>query len=146
YGKVLTMQRLAGNRAVNTLLQERAAAGESLSDTTVHDVLPGTQSGSPRTTATDRGNEWEVTRDRAVAAAAGPGTPLPADVQRDAESRYGHSFAHVRIHTDEHASRAAASLHASAFTFGRDIVFGPRRYAPGSRHGRLLLQHELRHV
>lgn len=82
----------------------------------------------------------------AAAAARRPGAPLPLDVQYEAARRYGHSFSHVRIHADGQAATAAASLHAAAFTIGSDIVFGANRYAPASAPGRLLLQHELRHV
>jgi hypothetical protein len=88
----------------------------------------------------------ETTRAQAVEAARGTGAPLPLQAQRDAALRYGHSFAHVRIHADARASMAAGSLHAAAFTLGSDIVFGANRYAPDSAQGRLLLTHELRHV
>lgn len=74
------------------------------------------------------------------------GTPLPVEIQHEATLRYGQSFSDVRLHTDERASAAAASMHASAFTLGNDIAFGTNRYAPGSPQGQLLLQHELRHV
>jgi hypothetical protein len=95
--------------------------------------------------------EWDVRaqenlKGRAVKAVRRPGTPLPLEVQRDAALRFGHDFTHVRVHTDEQASKAAASLQASAFTLGSNIVFGANRYAPASPQGRLLLQHELRHV
>lgn len=55
-------------------------------------------------------------------------------------------FSQVRVHTDGRAAEAAQSLGAAAFTAGRDIVFGPGRYAPGTASGRRLLAHELTHV
>jgi hypothetical protein len=87
-----------------------------------------------------------ITTSRAVEAVRGPGTSLPKEIQRAATRRYGQSFANVRIHTGAPASAAAASLSASAFTIGNNIAFGAHRYAPATTQGRLLLQHELRHV
>ncbi|MEX3935870.1 DUF4157 domain-containing protein [Paraburkholderia phymatum] len=83
---------------------------------------------------------------RAVEVARSPGMPLPLQVERDAAVRFGRSFSQVRIHADDRAAGAAASLKAAAFTLGNDIVFGSNRYAPASLAGELLLQHELKHV
>jgi|SRR5271166_626674 len=88
----------------------------------------------------------ERARVQAVEATRRPGSALPPEVQQEAAQRYGHSFSHVRVHSDGDAAAAAASLHAAAFTVGSNIVFGSGRYAPASPQGRLLLQHELRHV
>lgn len=62
------------------------------------------------------------------------------------ESRLGHDFAHVRVHTDAAAARSAAAVGAQAYTVGSDVVFGAGRYAPTSGDGRQLLAHELTHV
>jgi hypothetical protein len=62
------------------------------------------------------------------------------------ESRFGHDLSGVRIHTDTSAAQTAVSLNARAFTLGRDIVFGPREYAPETTAGQRLLAHELTHV
>jgi uncharacterized protein DUF4157 len=62
------------------------------------------------------------------------------------EPRLGRNFSEVRIHTDDHAARSAAALGAPAYTIGRDIAFGPGRYAPETSAGRELLAHELAHV
>lgn len=61
-------------------------------------------------------------------------------------SRYGYDFRDVRIHADSEAARSARELSATAFTVGRDIVFGAGRYDPGSFEGRRLIGHELAHV
>jgi Domain of unknown function (DUF4157) len=98
-----------------------------------------------RTPAAAVGPQHEA-RVAAIETARRPGAALPLDVQYAAARRYGHSFSHIRIHADGQAAAAAASLHAAAFTIGSDIVFGADRYAPASASGRLLLQHELRHV
>ncbi|MFF5009603.1 DUF4157 domain-containing protein [Streptomyces phaeochromogenes] len=57
----------------------------------------------------------------------------------------GHDFGQVRVHVGRTASRAAAAVRASAFTVGRDIVFGDG-YSPGTPGGREMLLHELTHV
>ncbi len=76
----------------------------------------------------------------------GPGRPLDADVRAEAEGRLGHDLRDVRIHADRTAADAAASVHASAFTVGHDVVFGAGRFRPGTPDGRKLLLHELTHT
>ena len=46
------------------------------------------------------------------------GQELPEAVRREMESRFGVSFAHVRVHADSTAAAAAQALHAEAFTVG----------------------------
>jgi hypothetical protein len=75
-----------------------------------------------------------------------PGMPLDAGARTYFEKHFRNDFGRVRIHSGDDASEAAHSLHASAFTFGNDIVFARGRYAPSTPKGRLLLLHELRHV
>ena len=48
------------------------------------------------------------------------------------------------ISTGADASASADALGAAAYTVGRDIVFGQGRYAPGSAHGRGLLEDLIR--
>ena len=74
------------------------------------------------------------------------GQPLPAPVRSDMESRLGHDFSDVRIHTGPVAAVAARSIDARAFTAGRDIAFAPGQFAPSSPSGRQMLAHELTHV
>jgi hypothetical protein len=62
------------------------------------------------------------------------------------EQRFGQDFSAVRVHTDAAAARTAEALDAEAFTHGRDVAFGPQRYAPRTGAGRALLAHELAHV
>jgi Domain of unknown function (DUF4157) len=76
----------------------------------------------------------------------GQGKPLdPAD-RSYFEPRLGLSLEHVRVHADPQAADSAHALHASAYTLGRDVVFGEGRYQPGTQAGRRLLAHELAHV
>lgn len=79
-------------------------------------------------------------------ALAGGGQPLPIHARRLFESRLGHDFSQVRVHTDGQAAHTAAQLNARAYTRGRDIVFGSGEYAPESPSGKHLLAHELTHV
>src|ERR1043165_6665012 len=74
------------------------------------------------------------------------GAELDAATRSSLEPRFGRDFGHVRVHTDTAAAESAAALNASAFTVGRDIVFGSGRYAPQTGEGRQLLVHELTHV
>jgi Domain of unknown function (DUF4157) len=79
-------------------------------------------------------------------ALSGASQPLESGVRRDMEQRFGHDFSRVRVHIDPQAQQSAHDVHARAYTVGRDIAFGPGRYAPATPDGRRLLGHELTHV
>ncbi len=74
------------------------------------------------------------------------GRPLDASVRAAMESRFGHDFSQVRVHSGEDASRAARELGARAFTVGRHIVMGEGQYRPRTSSGWRLLRHELAHA
>ena len=74
------------------------------------------------------------------------GRPLPESAGRFFAQRFGRDFRDVHVHTETRAQALARSVHARAFTVGRDIVFGARQYAPETVAGRTLLAHELTHV
>jgi bacterioferritin-associated ferredoxin len=74
------------------------------------------------------------------------GGPLDVGVRAFMEARFGASFGHVRVHTDERAAASARTIGADAYTFGRDVYFAAGKYAPSSRAGRLLIAHELSHT
>ncbi len=76
----------------------------------------------------------------------GGGQPLYPATPAVMESRFGHDFRHMRIHTATAAANAARAVRARAFTIGSDVVFGQGQYTPGTREGRRLLAHELAHV
>jgi hypothetical protein len=76
----------------------------------------------------------------------GSGKPMPESVRSYFEPRFGHDFGDVRVHTDARAAESARAVNAKAFTFGKDIVFEDREYAPETERGRELLAHELTHV
>jgi hypothetical protein len=73
-------------------------------------------------------------------------TPLDEHTRELMESRFGESFADVRIHTGHHADETAEAVHSRAFTVGEDVVFAEGEFAPETTEGRRLLAHELAHV
>ncbi len=75
-----------------------------------------------------------------------PGHALDTDTRASMESRFGRSFADVRVHTDSHAAASARAIDAAAYTSGTHVVFGAGRFEPQTPHGRRLLAHELAHV
>jgi len=74
------------------------------------------------------------------------GEPLDAATRDYMESRFGHDFSRVRVHSDSTAGESARAVEALAYTVGRDVVFTPGQYAPSTAAGRRLLAHELAHV
>ena len=74
------------------------------------------------------------------------GQPLDATTRTFMESRFGHDFSQVRLHTDSEAAASARAVNALAYTVGRDVVFGAGQFAPATMAGRQLLAHELTHT
>lgn len=74
------------------------------------------------------------------------GSPIDIYDREFMESRFGHDFGNVKIHTGEMAARSANSVNALAYTIGNDIVFGEGQYKPTTFEGRRLLAHELAHT
>jgi len=74
------------------------------------------------------------------------GQPLPPNQRHFFESRMGHDFSGVRIHTDANAIQASRSIQARAFTIGNHIAFNSGQYSPTSQTGKHLLAHELAHT
>ncbi len=74
------------------------------------------------------------------------GQALPRRLRGEMEARFGEDFSLVRVHSGASAGEGAAALQAKAYTFGQDIVFADRAYAPETFEGRRLLAHELAHV
>ena len=75
-----------------------------------------------------------------------PGRPLDGGARAFMESRFGHDFGGVRVHTDSGAAASARAVGAQAYTVGQNVVFGEGRYAPGTDAGKRLIAHELAHV
>lgn len=76
----------------------------------------------------------------------GSGRPLEPTLRQNMESRFGHDFSQVRVHTGSAAEQSAENLNAHAYTVGHNIVFGSGQAALGTSSGRKLLAHELTHV
>ena len=74
------------------------------------------------------------------------GQPLDSTTRAFMESRFGHDFSDVRVHTDQEATERTATLGARAFTQGSHIFFGSHEFDAQSRAGRTLIGHELAHV
>ena len=77
---------------------------------------------------------------------SGGGTPLDRATRTFMESRLGHDFGDVRVHTGPKADDSARSINAQAYTVGNDLVFQSGKYAPESPTGMHTLAHELTHV
>ncbi len=75
-----------------------------------------------------------------------PGQTLDSGTRSFMESRFGHDFSNVRVHTNAQAFESARSVNALAYTVGRNIVFGTGQYQPETMTGKRLLAHELTHV
>jgi hypothetical protein len=73
------------------------------------------------------------------------GRPLDSATRTLMESRFGHDFSGVRIHTGADATASAQAVGARAYTVGNDIVVaaGHDLHSPRGRH---LLAHELTHT
>lgn len=77
---------------------------------------------------------------------SGGGSPLDGATRSFMESRLGHDFGDVRVHTGQKADASARSINAQAYTVGNDVVFQSGKYAPESPGGMHTLAHELTHV
>lgn len=77
---------------------------------------------------------------------SGGGSPLDAQTRTDMESRLGHDFGDVRVHTDSRVHDSARAVNAHAYTVGSNVVFQRDKYDPSSTEGRTMLAHELTHV
>jgi hypothetical protein len=80
------------------------------------------------------------------AALRSPGQPLDGPARAFFESRFGHDFSRVRIHTDRNAAESVNAVNAFAYATGYDIAFAAGEYAPRTSRGKRLLAHELSHV
>ena len=77
---------------------------------------------------------------------ASSGKALDSNTRQFMESRMGHDFSHVQVHTDSKAAESAAAVKALAYTSGNHIVFNNGQYTPDTEGGKKLLAHELVHT
>jgi hypothetical protein len=71
------------------------------------------------------------------------GQPLPPDTRQFMESRFGHDFGQVRLHTDAFGG-FGGDLCARAYTVGTDIASGPGSMLQRHQQDGRPLAHELR--
>ena len=75
-----------------------------------------------------------------------PGQAIDHETRSSMESRFGHDFSQVRVHTDAKAAESTQAVSAVAYTLQNHVVFGQGQYKPTTHAGRHLLAHELTHV
>jgi hypothetical protein len=126
---VLGLQRSHGNQFVVRMLQRKCSCGGTC----------------PKCSA-----EREADAPAATGAFAnyiehpGGGQPLDSSTRDTMESRLGHDFSDVRVHSDGAAADAARALDSQAFTVGSDVFFAGGKYRGDAADP--LLAHELTHV
>ena len=74
------------------------------------------------------------------------GQALPDSTRGFFESRFGHNFRNVKVHTCDSAVQMNSQLGSQAFTYDNNIFFNKGKYNPENPEGRQLLAHELTHV
>jgi hypothetical protein len=126
----------------DSALQMRAALSGRLDAVTPHGVLGLQRAAGNAGTA----ELLEEARSPVHDVISGPGEPLAHDVREDMESRLGHDFRDVRVHSDGAADASARSVNANAYTVGSHVVFQRSAFDPASHEGRTTLAHELTHV
>lgn len=75
-----------------------------------------------------------------------PGQPLDYAERAFFETRFGHDFCQVRIHTGHRAAESARAINSRAYEMGSQVVFATDQFSQGTPQGRLVLAHELVHV
>lgn len=73
------------------------------------------------------------------------GAPLSPSQRQDVESRFGHDFAHVRLHDDRQSAEQVDATGAAALTSSSHIYLG-RGLNTAAGRGKSILDHELVHV
>jgi hypothetical protein len=141
------LQRTIGNQATLRYLTSRHSnsmpTGEDPSRTSSHPLRAPSQShGADAPRPAGVGGAPDIV-DRVLRS---PGRPLTRAERDFMEQRLGSDLGAVRLHTDDKAAAAAASVSAAAFTVGEHVVFAKDALAPQQPDGRRLLAHELAHT
>lgn len=159
------LQQTAGNRAATTIVQAKLLVGSSSdvleqeADRIATQVMEGdsltqgvtTQPAQVVTPLVQRsgggsGIALSGELETRLHASMNSGAPLPGEVRQEMETRFGHDFGAVRLHSGTESQTLNRSLHARAFTRGNNIFLGQRAAHPSSVEGKRLLAHELTHV
>lgn len=135
---VLSLQALAGNRAVSRLLS--ASPSVAPVDHPAEQRAEASPSGFTRSEAARSGGGRH-----ASPLASGPGRELGADAGR----RLGMSaeqLESVRLHTGPESDELNEALGSEGFSHGSDIFLSSEHYRPGTAAGDGLLAHEVSHA
>lgn len=148
--RVVTAERQSAQPTSGAVLQRRCACGQP--------IMAGGECAACRKKRVERERSGRLQR-RAVTDHApevappivydvlrSPGRPLDEGTRGFMESRFGHDFSGVRVHTDARAGQSARAVNAHAYTVGQDVVFGVGQYRPRTSAGQRLLAHELAHT
>lgn len=176
HSSISHLQRSAGNSAIGQYLQAKLAVGapgdryEQEADRVADQVMrvptatvqrtcsvcassasPCSKCGTPQPPKIQRTTPISSNTEAAsipsdLSQILGSGQPLDSNTRSFFESRFGHDFSEVRVHSHKGAEQSAMDMNAIAYTFGHHIVFGADRFTPGSYEGRRLIAHELMHV
>ena len=142
-------KNVRANLSVSVPEDDREQEAEFVADRVMRTAAPerprASGDGSPRSSNLGDGFASGHSTDL-VHEMLGAGQPIESATRAYMESRFGHDFRPVRIHTDARAAQSARAVDALAYTVGRDIVFGAGQYASNTDEGRRLLAHELAHV
>jgi len=133
------MYEQEAERVASTVTQTPSMAAETLHKPGTEGILQAQETGKQTPEAASG-------MQASPAAIQGEEQSLPESTRAFFEPRFGYDFSQVRVHTDPQAAESARSMHALAYTLGRDIVFGSGQYTPEQVEGKRLLAHELTHV
>jgi hypothetical protein len=150
--KIMFLQRTAGNQAVQRLIKSRALQAklrigqtndiyEQEADRVAEQVMRMPDPVIERRCAMCDEDEKKVLQTK-----ESPGQPLDSATRAFMETRFGHDFSGVRVHTDSKAAESTRAVNALAYTVGMDVMFGEGQHAPDTGVGRRLIAHELTHV
>ncbi len=67
------------------------------------------------------------------------GQPLDTATRSYMETRFGHDFSRVRVHTGERAAVSTQAVNAIAYTVRNDVVLGAGSFTPGKPAGTALI-------
>lgn len=97
---------------------------------------------SPKNTQVDANSQAEPSLEAKLNDTQTRGNPLDDSTRQFMESKFGHDFGSIRIHTDTTAIQMNQELGAQAFTYGNHVYYGAGK-TPGQNE---LTAHELTHT
>jgi hypothetical protein len=144
HGSVM-QRKLTVGASNDPLEQEADRVADQVMAAPAHSVVSGAPLRIQRYTGqvTGQADTAPASVDHVIASS---GRPLEPALRQDMEQRFGHDFSRVRVHSGGAAEQSAREVNATAYTVGHNIVFGARRFVPGTHEGRRLIAHELTHV